>query len=333
MSSSASITLGDLAQQIGAELRGDSKKVVKGLNSIEKANIDEVSFITRDKFLPYLSKTQAGAIILSEKNLKVYDGNALTGSDPHLLFAKASKVFMELRKTKEPPYISKNTSIHNEAMISNKATIGHYVTVSKDAKVGDEVKVGAGTFVGEKVVLGNGTIIYPNVSIYDSVEIGSNCIVHSGAVIGSDGLGFAKEGEKWQKIEHLGKVIIGNDVEIGSNTSIDRGSVGDTIINHNVKIDNLVHLAHNVEIGEGTAIAARSAIAGSSKIGKNCTLAGCCAVVDNVEIADEVHITAMTLITKSIKKPGVYSSGTPFMENKDWKKSAVLFKKLNQINK
>jgi UDP-3-O-[3-hydroxymyristoyl] glucosamine N-acyltransferase len=152
-------------------------------------------------------------------------------------------------------------------------------------------------------------------------------------VIGSDGLGFAKESNQWVKIEHLGKVLIGNNVELGSNTTIDRGSVGDTVLGDNIKIDNLVHIAHNVSIGSGSAIAANSAIAGSTKIGKNCTLAGCAALVDNIQIADEVHITAKSLITKSIKESGIYSSGTPFMKNSDWKKNAVGFKKLHKLSK
>ena len=190
-----------------------------------------------------------------------------------------------------------------------------------------------GVFVGKGSKVGKGSIVHANVSLYDSVEIGQDCIIHSGTVIGSDGLGFAKDNNEWVKIEHLGKVLIGNNVEIGANSTIDRGSIGDTVIGENVKIDNQVHIAHNVTIGSGTAIAGNSAIAGSTKIGKNCTLAGCSAVVDNIEITDEVHITAMTLITKSIKESGFYSSGTPFMKNSDWKKNAVAFKKLREITK
>ena len=330
MSSSAGITLEDLAQKIGAELRGDNKKIILGLNSIEKANRDEVSFISRDIFLPLLSKTAAGAVILSEDN---YNGNALLGKNPHLLYAKASKAFMELRNPTAVAVTSSLAAIHDSANIGDGTTINSFVTVSEGVVLDGCVSVGSSSFLGKDVRIGTGTIIHSNVSIYEGVEIGSNCIIHSGTVIGSDGFGFAKDEQDWHKIEHLGRVIIGNNVEIGSNTSIDRGSVGDTHIGNSVKIDNQVHLAHSVEIGEGTAIAARTAVAGSSKIGRYCTLAGCCAVVDNVEIADEVHITAMTLITKSIKESGTYSSGTPFMKNRDWKKNAVLFKKLETLIK
>jgi UDP-3-O-[3-hydroxymyristoyl] glucosamine N-acyltransferase len=333
VSSSAGITLENLAQEIGAELKGDHEKIILGLNSIEKANKDELSFIFRDTFIPLLATTTAGAVILSEDNLGNYNGNALIGENPHVLYAKASKVFMELRNPKVAPFTSKLAAVHGSANIGDGSTINSFVTVSEGVVLDGCVSIGPSSFLGKEVRIGTGTIIHSNVSIYEGVEIGSNCIIHSGAVIGSDGLGFAKDGQDWHKIEHLGRVIIGNNVEIGSNSSIDRGSVGNTKIDDNVKIDNQVHLAHNVEIGEGTAIAARSAIAGSSKIGRYCTLAGCCAVVDNVEISDEVHITAMTLITKSIKESGTYSSGTPFMKNKDWKKSAVLFKKLNKLIK
>jgi UDP-3-O-[3-hydroxymyristoyl] glucosamine N-acyltransferase len=178
------------------------------------------------------------------------------------------------------------------------------------------------------VKVGPNSLIYPNSSLYSDIELGEDVIVHSGAVIGSDGLGFAKEEQNWVKVEHLGDVIIGNRVEIGSNSSIDRGSLGSTKISSDVKIDNLVHLAHNVTIGEHSAIAANSAVAGSTSIGKRCTIAGCCGIVDNIQIVDDVHITAMTLVTKSIKTAGIYSSGTPLMKNKEWKKSAIKFKNL-----
>ena len=328
MSSSLSITLGELSEKIGALLKGDANTIVRGLSSLKDAQKDQVSFVSRAKYLPDLENTNAAAVILSEDHSEEFIGNKLIGNNPYLLYAKASKVFKELVRPSEEPGISKNTEISNSSLVHDSATIGPFATISANSKISENVSIGSGSFVGKNVSIGSGTIIHPNVSIYDSVEIGSDCIIHSGTVIGSDGLGFAKENNKWFKIEHLGKVIIHDEVEIGSNSSVDRGSVGDTLISKNVKIDNLVHLAHNVEIGEGTAIAARSAIAGSTKIGKNCTLAGCVAIVDNVKITDEVHITAMTLITKSISKPGIYSSGTPFMENSDWKKSAIRFKQL-----
>ena len=331
MSLVSGISLKELAQKIGANLEGDPNKEVIGLNTLDSASSNEVSFIARKSFLSSLPSSEAGALICSNDLSEGYSGNKLIGEDPYLLYARCTKVFKELINKSPILGISKLAQIGNNVSISKKSSVANFVDISDEVTVEDDVVIGSGVVIGENSVIGRGSKIYPNVTIYDSVEIGSNCIIHSGAVIGSDGLGFAKHKGDWLKIEHLGKVIIGDNVEIGSNTSIDRGSVGDTILEDNVKIDNLVHLAHNVKIGSGTAIAANSAVAGSSSIGKNCTLAGCCAVVDNIEVADEVHITAKSLITKSIKEKGVYSSGTPFMKNDDWRKNAVSFKKLHKL--
>ena len=330
MSLVSRISLKELAHKIGADLEGDPTKEVIGLNTLDSATDDEVAFIARESFLSSVSSTKAGALICSNALSEGYSGNKLIGKDPYLLYARCTKVFKEIMNKNATHGISKLAHIEKNVSISGKSTVANFVHVSEGVTIEDDVLVGSGVFIGENSIIRSGSKIYPNVTIYDSVEIGTNCIVHSGTVIGSDGLGFAKDKGEWVKIEHLGKVIIGDNVEIGSNTSIDRGSVGNTHIEDNVIIDNLVHLAHNVKIGSGTAIAANSAVAGSSSIGKNCTLAGCCAVIDNIDVTDEVHITAMSLITKSIKEKGVFSSGTPFMKNKDWKKNAVSFKKLHK---
>ena len=330
MSLVSRISLKELAHKIGADLEGDPTKEVIGLNTLDSATDDEVAFIARESFLSSVSSTKAGALICSNALSEGYSGNKLIGKDPYVLYARCTKVFKEIMNKNATHGISKLAHIEKNVSISGKSTVANFVHVSEGVTIEDDVLVGSGVFIGENSIIRSGSKIYPNVTIYDSVEIGTNCIIHSGTVIGSDGLGFAKDKGEWVKIEHLGKVIIGDNVEIGSNTSIDRGSVGNTHIEDNVIIDNLVHLAHNVKIGSGTAIAANSAVAGSSSIGKNCTLAGCCAVIDNIDVTDEVHITAMSLITKSIKEKGVFSSGTPFMKNKDWKKNAVSFKKLHK---
>ncbi len=333
MSLVSRISLKELAQQIEAELEGDPDKEVLGLNTLDDASNDEVAFIARESFLPSLSSTKAGALICSIDLSNGYTGNKLIGEDPYLLYAKCTKVFKDLVDSSADEGISDLVKVGKNASISTNSSVANFVSIFDGVTIEDNVVIGPGVCIGKNSIIRRGSKIYPNTTIYDSVEIGENCIIHSGSVIGSDGLGFAKDKGKWVKIEHLGKVIIGDNVEIGSNTSIDRGSVGNTVIEDNVKIDNLVHLAHNVKIGSGTAIAANSAVAGSSSIGKNCTLAGCCAVVDNINVTDEVHITAMSLITKSINEKGIYSSGTPFMKNKDWKKNAVSFKKLHKLIK
>ena len=331
MSSPKSFKLSQLATLLGAELEGDPDKEVIGINSLAEASDSEVSFLAREAYIPQLASSKAGAVICDSETSKLFNGNKIICSNPYLIYANCTKLFKETPTTQEG--ISKLASIDSSSSVSDSAAISSFVSISADAVIEDDVILMPGVFVGKGCRVGKGSIIHANVSLYDSVELGKDCIIHSGVVIGSDGLGFAKENNEWVKIEHLGRVLIGNNVEIGSNSTIDRGSIGDTVIGENVKIDNQVHIAHNVIIGSGTAIAGNSAIAGSTKIGKNCTLAGCSAVVDNIEITDEVHITAMTLITKSIKESGFYSSGTPFMKNSDWKKNAVAFKKLREIIK
>ena len=331
MSSLKSFKLSQLAETLGAELEGDPTKEIFGIGPLVSSTSDEISFISKESYRPNLELTKAGAVICNSETSKFFEGNKLICSNPYLLYAKCTQLF------KEKPVIEKGistlASIEDSAVISETASISNFVSISKNVVIEDDVVIMPGVTIGEGCKIGKRTILYANASLYDSVSIGIDCIIHSGAVIGSDGLGFAKENNEWVKIEHLGKVIIGNDVEIGSNTTIDRGSIGDTVLGNNVKIDNQVHIAHNVSIGSGTAIAGNSAIAGSTQIGKNCTLAGCSAIVDNIKIADEVHITAMSLITKSIKESGFYSSGTPFMKNSDWKKNAVSFKKLHKLIK
>tara|TARA_B100000035_G_scaffold281374_1_gene262231 strand:- start:38 stop:1036 length:999 start_codon:yes stop_codon:yes gene_type:complete len=331
VSSPKSFKLSQLATLLGAELEGDPDKEVSGINSLAEASDSEVSFLAREAYIPQLASSKAGAVICDSETSKLFNGNKIICSNPYLIYANCTKLFKENPTTQEG--ISKLASIDSSSSVSDSAAISSFVSISADAVIEDDVILMPGVFVGQGSRVGKGSIIHANVSLYDSVELGKDCIIHSGAVIGSDGLGFAKENNEWVKIEHLGRVLIGNNVEIGSNSTVDRGSIGDTVIGENVKIDNQVHIAHNVVIGSGTAIAGNSAIAGSTKIGKNCTLAGCSAVVDNIEITDEVHITAMTLITKSIKESGFYSSGTPFMKNSDWKKNAVAFKKLREITK
>ena len=289
MSSPKRFKLSQLATLLGAELEGDPDKEIIGINSLAEASDSEVSFLAREAYIPQLTSSKAGAVICDLETSKLFNGNKIICSNPYLIYANCTKLFKENPTTQEG--ISKLASIDSSSSVSDSAAISSFVSISADAVIEDEVILMPGVFVGKGCRVGKGSIIHANVSLYDSVELGKDCIIHSGAVIGSDGLGFAKENNEWVKIEHLGRVLIGNNVEIGSNSTVDRGSIGDTVIGENVKIDNQVHIAHNVVIGSGTAIAGNSAIAGSTKIGKNCTLAGCSAVA--------VSYTHLTLPTKA----------------------------------
>ena len=335
VSSEKGITLRELAKKLNAELSmpGDPETFVEGLNTLSAASHNEVSFFSRKKYLKDLEKTKACAVIIGEEHKGLAPCQTLVGGDAYLLYANATHIFRELNAEPVANGISELADISPSAKISSSATIGSFCKISENVEIGSEVTIGSGVIIGNSVKIEDKTHVYSNVSIYHSVSIGSNCIIHSGAVVGSDGLGFARDGEDWVKIEHLGSVIIGNNVEIGSNCSIDRGSLGDTCLDDQVKLDNKVHLAHNVCIGRATVIAANTAIAGSTTIGKNCTISGGSGIIDNLNITDSVHITAFSLVIKSITKPGTYTSGTPLMEHSLWKRNAVAFKRLKDLIK
>lgn len=333
MSSKKGITLGELARKLDAELVGDSKLVIKGISTLSEAAEEEISFLSRRQFSKELKSTKASAVIIGDNDRDLVLSNAIIGENPYLLYAKATKIFKEIYSDPIEPSLSNKSEISSTARISSSANIGPFSHISDDVEIGDQVSIGSGVFIGKSSKIGSKSIINSNVSIYHSVILGSETTIHSGSVIGSDGLGYARNGENWVKIEHLGKVIIGDNVEIGSNCSIDRGSVGDTFLDDQVKLDNNVHIAHNVSLGRSTVIAANTAIAGSTKIGKNCTVSGDCGIIDNLKIADSVNITAGSLVTKSINKPGTYTSGTPLIEHSAWKRNAVAFKKLKDLIK
>ncbi len=333
MSPKKGITLGELARKLDAELVGDSNLVVKGISTLSEAGEEEISFLSRRQFNKELKSSKASAVIISNKDRDLALGNAIIGPDAYLLYAKATQVFHEINIDSIEPSLSNKSEISSSARISSSAHIGPFSYISDDVEIGDQVRIGSGVFIGKSSKIADKSIINSNVSLYHSVIIGSETIIHSGTVIGSDGLGYARDGDSWVKIEHLGKVIIGNNVEIGANCSIDRGSAGNTFLDDQVKLDNNVHIAHNVSLGRSTVIAANTAIAGSTKIGKNCTVSGACGIIDNLKITDSVNITAGSLVTKSINKPGTYTSGTPLIEHSSWKRNAVIFKKLKDLIK
>ena len=280
-----------------------------------------------------LQTTNAGVVILSDAFLAGYDGNALIVKNPYLAYAKAANVIHAA-----PPRLG---NIHASVVIGDNANIAEDCVLAPHVVIGDDVTIGKGCYIGpgcviaNKVVIGNNLKLVANVSLGEETKIGDNVTIHPSTVIGSDGFGYAPYNDKkgWCKIPQLGHVVIGNDVEIGSNTSIDCGALDNTVIGDGVKIDNQVQIAHNVVIGDHTAIAACTGIAGSTKIGKYCTFAGGVGLVGHISITDGVHVTGMTMVTHSINEAGVYSSGTPFQKNTDWLKNAVRFKQLDKLTK
>ena len=327
-----SSSLGEIAEKIGAVLSEPELESIKitGINTLADASSAEIGFISDRKFLNDLKGTSAAAVILSPEHEKECPVPTLRCDEPYLAYALSTALFAESVCDFDGK-IDPRAHIDPDAQVADTATIEAFAVVEAGASVGENVYIGAGAYLGKRSVIGSDTLIYPNATIYHNVRIGKRGIIHSGAVIGADGFGFAPNDSGWTKIHQLGGVRIGNDVEIGSNTSVDRGAIEDTIIGNNVKIDGNVFIAHNVRIGDGCALASMVGVAGSTTIGKNCILAGKVGTAGHIEICDGVVAMGDANITKTIKEPGQYSSGTPLMKTPLWRRSAVRFSQLDKI--
>lgn len=319
--------LGDLAEKIGAQLKGEASIAVHGLATIQDASAGQLSFIANSAYQKYLGATDAAAVILSPKLAETFNGNCLIHENPYLAYAQLSELWDPVAEFQ--PSISQDATIHATASIGEGVFIAAGVRLSAGVVIGDNVYLGENVVIGADSSIGCNTRIYPNVTIYHGVVIGQSCTVQAGCIVGSDGFGFAPAESGWQRISQLGGVTIGDAVEIGANTTIDRGALDNTVIHNGVILDNQIQIAHNVVIGENTAIAACSAIAGSTTLGKNCIVGGASGIAGHLQITDGVHITAMTMVIKSLPEPGVYSSGTGVQSNKDWKKSIARLRRLD----
>jgi UDP-3-O-[3-hydroxymyristoyl] glucosamine N-acyltransferase len=319
----------ELADIVGAIIKGDPNTLISGVATLELAQQNELSFFSNRKYHKFLKITQAAVVILHADDLADCPGNAIVTVDPYLAYAKIATWLTQapIQKTQ----IDQSAIIADNIQLGENTLIGANVVIGENCKIGDNVSLHAGCVIAKNITIDDGSVLYANVSVYDNVRIGKACIIHSGAVIGSDGFGIANEKGQWLKVPQLGTVIIGDRVEVGANTTIDRGAIEDTVIENGVKLDNLIQIAHNVHIGENTAIAGCVGIAGSSTIGKQCAIGGGSGILGHLTIADHVHITATSLVTKSIKESGIYSSGTPLQENAQWHKNFVRFKQLDKM--
>ena len=323
-------TLSDIAKVLGAKIKGDPNCVIMGLATIQNAHEGQLTFLSNPKYQKYLVSTQASAVVLCESDAENFSGNALIVDDPQSAYGKAAHIFADVSTVVPGLHptviVGKNCNIDPSAMILPNVVIGDNVVIGAGARVDQ------GCSIANDCRIGKDSHLYPNIVLYNNVKIGNSVLIHSGTIIGSDGFSNARlPGGRWKKIPQIGGVTIGSCVEIGANTTIDRGAIDDTVIEDGVKLDNLIQVAHNVHIGANTVIAACTGISGSTKIGKNCIIAGQVGFVGHIEIFDNVIITGGAMITKSIRKAGIYSSGTGFMENGKWKKNVVLFRKLDDI--
>lgn len=319
-------TLAALAQHLDAEIIGDAQLEVSSVATLADAKTGQISFLANSKYQQQLSQTKASAVIISPQAVDACPCAALVMKNPYVGYAKVAQL---LDTTPKPAdHIHVTAVIDDSAKLGANVCIGANAVIGKQVELGDNVIIGAGCVIGEHAKIGANTKLWANVTVYHSVIIGQDCLVQSGTVIGADGFGYANDKGIWHKIPQLGSVVIGNRVEIGASTTIDRGALGDTQIHDGVILDNQIQIAHNAIIGENTAIAGCTVIAGSAEIGKNCTLAGMVGVNGHLKVADGSMFTGMTMVTKEVTQAGVYSSGMPSQPNKEWHKMNARIKKL-----
>ncbi|HEV2614164.1 MAG TPA: UDP-3-O-(3-hydroxymyristoyl)glucosamine N-acyltransferase [Gammaproteobacteria bacterium] len=304
-------SLSELSKLINLPFEGDPNVVISGVGTLQQATEHQITFLDNPIYKKYLTETKAAAVVLSAENKTLSVIPALISKNPYLDFAKILRLFDE----RSLPDIG----IHPTAV------------VGKNCKIDSSARIGAFCFIGDNSEIGAESCLWPRVTLYDSTLIGQHVMIHSGAVLGSDGFGNARDGFTWVKVPQLGRVMIKNNVEIGANTTIDRGAIDDTIIEEGARIDNLVQIAHNVKIGAHTAIAGCVAIAGSVTIGKHCLIGGGAGINGHLEICDGVMLTAMTGVSKSITEPGIYSAGTVSQKNLAWRKMTVRLRHLDEL--
>lgn len=326
-----SYRLQELAEQLHAELRGEPDYLIQGLGTLQNAGAEHLAFLANTSYRKQLAETQAGAVLLRAEDAEGFSGRCLVVPDPYLAYARLSHVFD--RKPMARAGVHPSAIIAASAQVATSACVGPGVVIEEEAVIGENVVLGAHTYVGARSSIGNDGWLAPRVTLYHDVSIGERVVIQSGAVLGGEGFGFAKQDGEWLKIAQIGGVTIGDDVEIGANTTIDRGALDDTRIGNDVKLDNQIMIAHNVEIGDHTAMAACVGISGSTKVGRNCMLAGGVGLVGHIDICDNVFVTGMTMVTHSITQPGAYSSGTAMQTAGDWKKNAVRFRQLDDMAK
>ena len=323
------MTLAQLASALEARLQGNGDTLIEGVATLGNANASQIAFLANSKYRSHLDSTAAGAVILSEADAEHFSGNALIMANPYLGYAQVAQLLDTTPDSAEG--IHPTAVVHPEATLGDNVSLGANVVIEAGAIIGDNVQIGPGCVIGRGAQLGAGTKLWANVTVYHNVIVGQDCLVHSGAVIGSDGFGYANEKGQWVKIPQLGSVRIGDRVEIGANTCIDRGALDDTIIEEGVILDNLVQIAHNDVIGAHTAIAGATVLAGSTTIGKYCIIGGNSTIAGHLTIADGTHISGMTGVTGSIKEKGLYASPPPLQEAKQWRKNSVRMRQLDEM--
>ncbi len=327
-------TLGELATRFALDLRGDPAHTIHGVATLADAGPGQLGFLANPRYRSQLDSTQAGAIVLRADDAEAWLGACLIAADPYVAFARIAALFE--RAPAAIPGVHPSALVAASARIGVGASIGPFCVIEDGAVIGEGAQIGAHCSIGPGCNVGAQSRMVARVTLVQDVTLGKRVLVHPGAVIGADGFGLAfvhaaADQAHWIKVPQLGGVRIGDDCEIGANTTIDRGALGDTVLEADVRLDNQIQIAHNVTIGAHTAIAGCAAVAGSASIGRYCLIGGSAGILGHLSIADHVTVTAMSLVTHSIREPGEYSSGTPIQPNRLWRRNAARFKHLDEI--
>lgn len=323
------VTLSALVARFGGTLQGNGDVEIRQVATLENAVAGTIAFLANDRYLSQLKQTRASAVILGKQDAIAVSLPCIVADNPYAYFARVS-AFLN-------PERSIDAGVHPSAVVDPGAVLGTAVSVGaqavieQGAVIGSGSRIGAGCYVGADSRVGDACLLHPHVTVYHRCRVGNRVIIHAGAVIGADGFGIAMDNGQWVKVPQIGAVRIGDDVEIGANTTIDRGAIDDTVIEDDVKLDNQIQIAHNVRIGAHTAIAACVGIAGSSRIGRNCRIGGASGIAGHLTIADHVEISAHTLVTKSITEKGAYTGAYPFEANRDWRRNAATLRNLGDL--
>lgn len=324
----------ELAERFGLQLQGDGATLVEGVGTLAAAQPKQLAFLANPKYRSQLATSAAGVVVMRAQDATGLQRTALLARDPYLAFARIAALFEP--RASRPAGVHAASDIHADAVVSPEAHVGAFVSIGPRSRVEAGAVIGPGCVIGEDCVVGAGSELVARVTLVTRVRVGRRVLIHPGAVIGADGFGLAMDKPEsgdahWVKVPQLGGVVIGDDCEIGANTSIDRGAIEDTVLGDDVRLDNQIQIGHNVVIGAHTAMAGCSAVAGSARIGRYCLIGGGAGVLGHLEICDRAVVTAMSLVTASIREPGEYSSGTPLMDNRTWRKNAARFKQLDRI--
>ncbi|MEY8878443.1 MAG: UDP-3-O-(3-hydroxymyristoyl)glucosamine N-acyltransferase [Leptothrix sp. (in: b-proteobacteria)] len=327
------VTLHDIHAALGGELVGDASIAIARIAALASADAQSISFISSARYRAQLADTAAACVIvMPELAADAAQRSAvIVTPEPYLYYARLSQWWAQRQRVRPPAGVHPSAVVAADVQLGAGASIGALAVVEAGAVIGVGAQIGAQCHVGAGVQVGEGTRLAPQVTLMPGTRLGARCILHSGVVIGADGFGFAPTQGRWDKIEQLGGVVIGDDVEIGANTCIDRGALDDTVIGTGVKLDNLIQIAHNVQIGDHSAMAGCAGVAGSARIGRGCTIGGAANILGHLELADGVHISAASVVMSSIKKPGLYSGIFPIDDNASWEKNAATLRHLHAL--